>query len=263
MATASIRPVLHKLIYELRYDYGYTFLDRSGATIDAIVRAHPGWVLSEASPQGGVLMNEDTELTFSFNTQKIVLGHEQSRQVDKLTDISEFAKLADDLTTRVTEHLELTEFTRIGCRIWQLFEEPSMQDAKKRVIDLGYVSTEAVKRLTVDPLDEVSFAVVGDHGGTGVRISVVPVEQQIHVAPSTVKQATMATQKLPREQKRALLGKAKALRAVKSFPQFAVLVDIDSFVEDPPYPDHLRVSSFLADSHEWSLECAGKIMSGG
>ena len=33
MNPQRISPVIHTLIYELRYDYGYTYLDRCGAVV--------------------------------------------------------------------------------------------------------------------------------------------------------------------------------------------------------------------------------------
>ena len=46
-------PNLHSYVYELRYNYGYTYLDRCGATINEILRNKPGWVQNDINPQSG------------------------------------------------------------------------------------------------------------------------------------------------------------------------------------------------------------------
>ena len=42
----------------------------------------------------------------------------------------------------------------------------------------------------------------------------------------------------------------KAQKVVSSIPQFGVLLDLDAYIEDPPYPDALTISKFVSDSEE-------------
>ena len=39
-------------------------------------------------------------------------------------------------------------------------------------------------------------------------------------------------------------------KIVQSFPQFGILVDLDAYIEDPPYPDGLSISDFVASASE-------------
>jgi hypothetical protein len=43
-----------------------------------------------------------------------------------------------------------------------------------------------------------------------------------------------------------MIDKLKAAKKIKHFPQFGILLDLDAYIEDPPYPDDLSVSDFIA-----------------
>src|SRR5205085_6159594 len=116
--------VLHKIVFELRYRYGYTYLDRCGKTINAIMREAPEWMLKseQVSPQGANLVSIANQCSFSFSSYKLDFGIEQAAKSEISGDeVTRFTEQVDLITTIVTEQLGLRDFTRIGLRTWYLF----------------------------------------------------------------------------------------------------------------------------------------------
>lgn len=253
--------VVHKLIYELRYNYGYTYLDRCGATINDILRSHPGWVQGEVNPQGGTLEDQETRIRFHFSCLKLDLAHEQSPSVPEVTKVEEFAKLADEITKIVTDRLGIEEFNRMGFRVWRLFEQSSLEDARTAVKNLGLISMEKLQSFNLGQIDEVSFTFVANRQDTMARIAIAPVQQSIQLDPGTLTKAKVESHKQPKGRKKALIEKLRAKKRIKQFPQFALLVDVDNFIEEPPYPSDLIVEGFIVSSYRWSTDFANQVVS--
>jgi hypothetical protein len=118
--------ILQKVVFELRYNYGFTYLDRCGRTINAIIREQPEWVLKSDAPNPQVagLVSIRNGCSFNFSSFKydfsleMPLGAEHPLSDDELKD---FVEQVDILSRIVQDHLGLKEFSRIGFRAWYLF----------------------------------------------------------------------------------------------------------------------------------------------
>jgi hypothetical protein len=260
MALTFGKPILHRLVYELRYDYGYTYLDRAGATINDILKRHPGWVNPQVNPQTGVLRNVNNEMVFNFGPRKLDLSQAQSQKVAELAPIGEFASLAKELTATVLEWLELAEFTRMGFRAWRLYPMGSSDEAKRAVISLGVLSTGLIGKMELGSLSEVSWAAVVENHDVTTRIAVSAIEQNIELDPATLKAALDKAHKHDRHQRRIMAEQVKAQRTVANYPQFAVLVDMDHFVQDPPRPEGDGIAEFITTQFEWGTGVSAKVM---
>jgi hypothetical protein len=253
--------IVHSVVFELRYNYGLTYLDRCGSVMNQMLRQHPGWTYSAVNPQSGTLQDSKTEVRFTFGSQKLDLTQEQSPTVAQLMEIVEFARLAEDMTKTTVERLDLEEFSRIGFRVWRLFEYPSISEAKKALLRANLVAAENLKqKLNLPHIDEVALTAIAHRGEAMARIAVAAVEQQIQIDPASVREA-MTKARPPAEQHKALLEKLKAEKRIKQYPQHAVLIDIDNFIDDPPYPKDLKITDFVADSYNWSEETSRKLAS--
>jgi len=263
---ANNQRVDYKFVFELRYDYGYTYLDRCGATMNDILRSHPGWEQSGATPQQGTLKDAEREITFNFNTLKLDLSQELTAKTTALVDIAEFAELASDLTSHVTARLEVQEsVTRVGFRIWQLFGQYETLDAaREAVLAMKLVSHQRFQEAGINGVREASCAVMVESESRWTRIAVTAVEQKVKLSTAILKQQQKPYKLPPDQRKRALLDRVKVDHAVKSFPPFAVLVDMDHYIEYPPYPEHLNIASdLIVPGYEWSKETASKLIATG
>ena len=255
--------VVHKLVFELRYDFGYAYLDRAGTAINDILRNNPGWFQDAVNPQQGILRHRETETIFTFNIGNLNLSQSQSENIGDLLGIDEFAAIAERFADAVRKHLglEQEDFTRIGFRIWQLFEQDSLAQAKRNVKELGLVSLEKLNEVTGKDPDEVNCSFIVNRAECSTRIAVAPVEQAIAVDPATIRQAKQKPHMFREDQKQIMLDTLKAKHRVKRYPQFAILVDMDHYIIDPPYPKSLNISSdFLAPNFKWSKETAVKLL---
>ena len=262
------KAVVHKLVFELRYEYGFEYFDRAGATINEILRDSPGWVQDSINPQQGILRHVDNEATFSFNAQKLYLSQQQSEKIAEVMPIEDFAKTAERLTDIVRRQLQLgvteQDFTRIGFRVWHLFEQRSLEDAKQSIKNLGFVSNDRFTTLAdVQSVDEISLSAVVDRPTCRTRIAIAAVEQNIALDPATRKEALQTPHAFPTGQKERLVEKIKAKRRVQRYPQFAVLIDMDHSIEDPVYPAHLNIASdFIVPNYEWGEKAAVALVHG-
>lgn len=263
--SANMQRTDYKFVFQLRYDYGNTYLDRCGVTMNDILQSLPGWEKAGASPQQGTIRDREREITFNFNTLTLDLSQELSRNISSLVQIDEFAQIACDLSEKVTARLEVRDsVTRIGFRVWQLFGHYDTFDAaREALLAVALVRLDQFKSCGVDGVKEAGCSVIADRGTCWTRIAVAAVEQSVTLDPATLKKKLKSPiYKMPPDQRRtALIDHMKADKAIKSFPPFAILVDMDHYLEYPPYPDHLNIrDDFIVQNYGWSKETASKLI---
>nr|MBM4042060.1 hypothetical protein [Planctomycetota bacterium] len=252
--------IIHKLIFELRYDYGYTYMDRCGAILNDVLRKYPGWLSPEATPSRGVVLRVADDLRLCFSHFKLDLSHEQSEKVAEVVSIEEFARITDELTKIVVERLEVSEFGRIGFRSWRMFGLPSYDGAKRAVIDLQALPRTCFEGLGIGDVEEVSWQIVGERNAVRTRLAVAAFQQRLEVDPALRKAAADVPHKHPVDQKRMLYEKVKAQKLVRNYPEFGILVDTDHYIEEPPYPDRLKVSEFITSSFDSGREISENVL---
>src|SRR6266404_5664512 len=134
-------PQLRKLIYELRYEQGYLYLDRCGRILDRIGREKPEWMpAGEISPQQAPLFNIQNRIRFTFGAKKIDLLLDQMFPGSPLIDESaraEFARAAEDMSRLVVQELQLESFARIGVRSFFQFSMENETESQQWLAGLG------------------------------------------------------------------------------------------------------------------------------
>ena len=94
-----------------------------------------------------------------------------------------------------------------------------------------------------------------------VRVAVTPFEQDVRLAPSLIAAAKAEPHKYSKDQHKLLVQKMKARKAIKAYPATGVMIDLDAYVEDVPYPAQLSPISFVAGAtRDFDLIC-GAILS--
>jgi hypothetical protein len=256
----ALASVLHRMVFEVRYNYGFTYLDRCGVTLNALLRAYPGWTVDDANVQGTVLRCPNVGAAFAFNSQKLDLNVQQSQAVAQVMPISDFAHLSSEMAAAVIEGVGIDDITRIGFRVWRLFGQADRKSAVERMRHVGIVSSEAIEAIAHAPIEDVSFSAVVDLGEFQARLAVASVEQSIEVDATTLERAAKQPRDLPRDQRKALLDRLKAEKAVKSFPHHAVLVDVDAYAEYPVDNDRERFREFISDAFTRGGDLAQAVM---
>jgi hypothetical protein len=228
--------ICHKVVYEVRYKYGFTYLDRCGSTVNEIMNRSDEWELAGVSPdpQNAPLISLRNGARFNFNTLKYDFALEQTQDADKdieKQDLHEFIQQVDLVSSIVNERLSLNDFERVGFRIWYLFASKSREDSEKwisRLLKTNDIDDSIAVALNGD-VEAKSHVVVVASQDRKFRISItgVTTQTQLDLVGGRVR---IRKSTLGREQDKFLKRELK--RAAKN-PEFAVMFDIDSFVESP------------------------------
>ena len=229
--------ILHKVVFELRYQFGLTYLDRCGRTANKIMRECPEWALlsEHPDPQSAPLVNLETSGVFNFNARKLDLSLERNLKVEPLDDqdIKKFADQVGALTSIVIDQLALEEFTRIGFRAWYVFQCQSRQDAEQWLKGLGcYSVSSSVEEAFQGTIEAINVAVVVSGSDRKFRVSFNGVERQ---AELEVGQAILniRARDLPKNQREHLQEQARVQKLLRQSPEHAAMIDVDVFQDDP------------------------------
>ena len=224
---------LYKLAFELRYRYGYSYLDRCGKTINAILHKFPEWVLKaeQAHPQSTALISIANQCWFNFSSLSMDFSIEQPATTELTRqEVEQFTSQVELLTAIVIDQLGLREFTRIGLRAWYLFPSPSKEDSEHWLQSLGIMTiSESVTNAFEGQIEAVGISVVLAGTDRKYRIGLNGVEKSAMLDLGSQLMAPR-TSTLPRDRDRLPRGQSRRLY---SPPSFGVMLDIDSYQEDP------------------------------
>ncbi len=243
--------VVHRYILELRYEFGQVYWDRAGRIAKQILSETSDWDFDTIDINRCQLAIRDKNLVFNFGHAKLDLVQTQSADVDTLLPVDEFGTTAESLAAPVAKHLELDFYTRIGFRAWHLYPSASREESHSLVRNLRLFSLDRESLESLGVPSEVSHRLVVDRGRHMLRIAISPFEQHVDLPPSVSRAVRVKPHKQPSDQrKQALIDKLKAERRISHFPRFGLLLDVDAYIEDPPYPDGLSISDFVRRAWE-------------
>jgi hypothetical protein len=244
-------PVLLKVVFELKYRQGYTYLDRCGRTINTIQEYHPDWVVAGGQPtlQSGSMLNVETGTKFNFSA--LALDRPMRKGELDAAALATFAQEAEDITGIVIDQLGLAQFSRIGCRAWYLFPTDSEAEAKAFLqgLNLFHVSPPLVAAFGGE-LEHASASVTFVGADRKYKVSFDVVERTIEIdLGEAVVNVPIHT--LPsKERHAALVAQGKAASRRKSHPPNAAMIDIDASREDPAF---VKPREFVLSSLESAL----------
>jgi hypothetical protein len=251
--------VIHKYVYELRFEFGQVYWDRAGRVAKEILSERDEWDFDAIDINRCQLAHRDMNLAFNFGPAKLDLSQTQSADVETLLQIGEFGELAEFLTSTVVKHLELEFFPRIGFRVWHLYPSTDREQSREMVRNLQLFSLDSALSDTIGELSDVSHRLVADRQKHMLRVAVAPFEQQVNLSPSLIRAAKVKAHKEATDKqrhsgiekrRRILIDKMKAKKKIEHYPQFGVLLDLDAYIEDPPYPDNISISDFVANAFD-------------
>ncbi len=241
--------ICHKVVYEVRYKYGFTYLDRCGSTVNEIMNStDEEWEFygREPDPQSAPLISLRNGTRFNFSALKYDFALEQKEGADKdieKQDIDGFIEQVDLVSSIVNERLSLRDFSRVGFRIWYLFASRTREDSEAWISQL--LKTNDIDNPIAEALngnvEAKSHVVVVASQDRKFRISIIGVESQaqLNLVGGMV---SIRKSKLSRGQDKYL---KKQLKRAANNPEFAVMFDIDSFVESPK---DVEAKDFIAES---------------
>ncbi|MGH9855166.1 MAG: hypothetical protein ACREBD_35485 [Blastocatellia bacterium] len=168
-------------------------------------------------------------LKYDFSLE-MPLGGEHPLSDNELKD---FVEQVDLLSRIVQDHLGLKEFSRIGFRAWNLF---GCQDKEEAEDWLGSLSC-----YTFSP--QLSEAFGGRLESAGIAAVIAGTNRKFRVAFNVVERHAyldlgeellhVRASSLSKEQNKHLQKQELVKRRMRSNPEYAALIDIDAFQEEP------------------------------
>jgi len=185
--------------------------------------------------QNAPLLSLRNSCVFNFSALKYDLGIERLPDKEPLSegDLDEFAKQAEHIHAVVSDSLGLTEYTRIGFRAWYLFRCPSREDSEQWLRQLGCFELEdKLIGAFGSEIDAASVSVViaGEDRKFRVAFNGVELQAQIDFGEAIL---SVRPRDLHEEQRRVLRDQERVKKRMRQSPEFAVMIDIDAFQEDP------------------------------
>jgi len=230
--------ILYRFIFEVRYYYGFTYLDRCGRTINRIMRENPEWRLytKEPNPQEAPLINIYTRSIFNFSALKydLTLEHDPINKKTLTKDsLDVFSKQADYLSTVVNEELGLNDFSRIGIRIYYLIGTESNENSAILIEKLAlFQKNEILEQKLQGQIKGRDLAFIIASEDRKFRFSIEAVERQqsfdFDDIPLNIKPG-----RISHDQNKLLAKQEVAKTHLKINPKYGVMIDIDSYIENP------------------------------
>jgi hypothetical protein len=258
-------PQLRKLLYELRYEHGYVYLDRCGRILDRISREMPEWLpAGDANPQGANLYNVRNRCSFSFSARRLGLSLDHSSPPSALIDDplrSDFVRTAADMSGFIIQELELDTFARIGARSVFQFSTSSENESHDWLAGLGLysVSLQFMRAFDTDrAAADLTAVFVGQD--CRYRIEASAVESVVQLDMGAGQALGVREKSLPAEQRKAFQqSKIKSKRERDLNTGYAVQIDVDAYHEFPVSPN---IPAFLSANTEGILDRIRKAIDG-
>jgi hypothetical protein len=261
IGTPNKPALVHKVVFELRYRYGFAYLDRCGRITNYILQHYPAWILAETSPnpQNAPLINTEDNCRFNLSALKLDFALEQGVGEGPISEESvfRFAEEAEILVNLVIREMDLKEFSRIGFRVWNLFACENPQEAEEWLMGLGcYTVDRRLESAFHGRLQSSSLSTVIESTDRNYRIAFTNVERTI---PLNLGEGILniPARALPSGQKEHLLKQIKLKKRLSHNPQYAAMVDIDCYQDEP---QEIKVSEFILSSLKIGLSTLREVV---
>ena len=229
--------VLQRVVFELKYRYGYTYLDVCGRTVNLIQKDYPEWILrgNDPNPQNAPLLSMKNGCIFNFSVLKHDLSLEKPIGEGPLPqeDLDDFINQVELLSAIVIDQLGLKVFSRVGFRAWYIFPCDSEQESEKWLLDLGIYKIS----------ENVSTEFGGQILSAGIAIIILGEDRKFRIAFNGVERQAqidfgqgilnIPSRSLHAGQKDFLKQQVAIKRRMRQNPEFAAMIDVDCFIDDP------------------------------
>jgi hypothetical protein len=257
-------PQLRKLVYELRYERGFVYLDRCGRILDRITRDKPEWVPSgDVNPQVAPLFNITNRSRFTFGPKKLDLSLDQSFPGSALIDETgreEFVRTADEVSRFIVQELQLTSFSRIGIRSYFHFSTEDEEESQRWLagLELFTVSQKLLDAFRGElAASGLAIVLVGDDCRYRIELSGIETVTQLDMGAG---QALGIREKGIEPSERAAFNKnrLKMKRERDLNTGFVVQIDVDAYQEFPKNPDFGQFATQHTENVLQSIRSAAK-----
>jgi len=248
-------PFLRRLFFEIRYREGYLYLDHCGRMLNRLFRESSEWMMGTSpNTQGTTVFNlrAGTQFTFSSESANLTLDKTTSEEVIEDQEAADFLIQLDHLFGVLLDELELGGFTRIGYREQHHFSFDTKDEAETWITQLGAFSVnQSLLKAFAGTQDAFGIALIIVGEDCRYRIGLNGIERSAQLpfgdAVLAIKASGAST-----NQKKILLDRLKQKRSRQINSAFAVVLDIDAYLEDPLGQPHF--GNFVMEHSKRNLE---------
>ena len=116
---------LNRVILELRYNEGFLYWDRCGATLKEILKRFPEWKWERTSTELTRLINTKRNMELTFNINNILFIQ------NEVENLNQFKISIGEIAPLIVEKLEIEKFRRVGNRFLYVFPSGNVEQGKK------------------------------------------------------------------------------------------------------------------------------------
>lgn len=224
-----------RIAFELRYRFGYAYLDKCGRILNTLFRDYPEWVLrgEQVSPQNAPLVSLRNSCLLNFSSDRIALTLERAKEQPlSPEEVAQFLEQVDTVSALVTEQLGITEFIRIGCRSWYIFAADNVGASEKWLSELGLyqLSKQAISAFGEHvEASDLTLILVGDDRKYRINLSGIERQALVDTGEGLL---TVRARTLHEKQREFLMEQQRLKKRVRQNPQFASAIDVDAFLEN-------------------------------
>ena len=242
-------PIFQKIVFELRYRQGFSYLDKCGRMINAITENHPEWTLDpgKPNPQNAALISLSNSCVLHVGTRKLDLSLEIPAGGDTLEDdgLDEYADQVENTTAIIIDQLGLNEYDRIGCRVWYIFPCETQEESESWLNSLGcYSVSNNLVSAFGDSVEAAGLSVIVNGEDRDYRIAFNGVQRaaELDLGDAVL---NVRPRDLDKKQQELLKHQEKTKARMRRAPSFPAMIDIDAYVEEPqsPEPKHFVTST--------------------
>lgn len=163
---------LSRVILELRYDDGFLYWDRCGATVLEFKNKFPEWRWEGTSTELTRFMNikRNTEFIFSINSIRFIQN--------EVENLNQFKETAEEITPLIVEKLEIKKFKRVGNRYQYVFPLEN-SDQGREIIQKSSLVEIPEEKLTLfsGKTTKTAFVIHLENENLHYRIELVGIER--------------------------------------------------------------------------------------
>ncbi|MFH0732148.1 MAG: hypothetical protein V2A72_04400 [Candidatus Omnitrophota bacterium] len=223
--------LLPKIVFEAKYKQGYRYLDRCGETMIEVENKLKNWNAKEANISSGQMQNISENMIFNFSSLKLDLNQNNVKDLD----CTNFFTYSKEIFKIVSKNLGIKDYIRFGLRYWLLYPIDSVKTGRRILSTNGFFKIDnKIEKMFDKEIKDRNFIAVLEKDKEGHRISLAMVfKEGTNIEKEENKFLTTAPHKLPTKQKEALIAQLERKQKQAENPDVALLIDIDSYINDP------------------------------
>jgi len=124
---------LSRIIFELKYNDAFLYLDNCGAAIMEVRKNYPDWEVLEASVKSAVLKDMHRKMQLAFNHKSIRFTQ------DEVSSLNQFKKVSTLITPIFLEKFQIENFNRVGNRFLYHLPLKNVDEGQKIIEESGLI----------------------------------------------------------------------------------------------------------------------------